>query len=119
MVAAMDKIDIETIDFQQSDVLEDLILKLGKMLHDTLLSAKRYDEIAALSELVGEFTLLASSYGEGTMSIPEDLGVSLNEAVLLRLAAVKQDADTLDTEWEHYANQTKMLLDRLENRKDP
>lgn len=110
----MNDIDIETMNFQQSAVLEQLILDLGKILHRSLVDANRYEEVAALSELIGEFTLLASSYGEKTTRIREDLGVSLNEAALLKLSAIKRRAATSDLEWKYYADDTKKVLDELE-----
>jgi hypothetical protein len=106
-------IDIEHITFQQSAVIEEIIVKLGNMLYESLIKADRYDEVAALSELIGEFTLLASIYGEQTGQVREDLGVSLNEAALLKLSAIKQNEDSSDLEWKVFADQTKNALNKL------
>jgi hypothetical protein len=109
-----DPIDIENITFQQSSILEQVIINSGKMLYESLVKAERYDEVAALSELIGEFTLLASVYGGQTDRILESLGVSLGEAAIFKLEAIKrQDASM---EWKHYAEDTKSMLDELETR---
>lgn len=106
--------DIESIDFHQSNVLEHTILKLGHTLYDDLIEASREDEIAVLSELIGYFTLLASAYSLKTGHLTEDLGVGLNEAALLKLNAIKQNSNSIDNEWRHYAEDTKKVLERLE-----
>jgi hypothetical protein len=105
-------IDIECIDFQQSDLLEKLILNFGDMLHESLIAAQRPDEIETLIELTVEFSVLASTYGEQTDRIPEDLGVSLNEAAHLKLTMVKKHATS--SEWAYYAQQTKDMLNELQ-----
>lgn len=102
-------IDIENITFEPSIVLEKVIINFGRTLYNSLIEATRADEIAALSELIGEFTLLASVYGEQTNRIREDLGISLNEAAIMKLYAVKHNTDSV--EWKYYAQQTKDMLD--------
>ena len=111
MTRQENQIDIEEITFGQSVILEHLIIELGKLLYESLTKAERYDEVAALSEFIGEFTLLASAYGEQTNRIPEDLGVSLNEAVLFKLYDIKRGVEP--KEWERYAEDTKKALDEL------
>lgn len=101
-------INIENITFQQSRLLEHVINSLGSVLYDALVKANRYDEVATLSELIGEFTLLASAYGEQTNRIREDLGVGLNEAALLKLEAITKKTGSM--EWMSYAEDTKRML---------
>ncbi len=103
--------NIEEIIFQPSAMLEQVIAHLGTTLCDALIKAERYDEVAALSELIGEFTLLASVYGEQTNRINEDLGVSLNEAAIMKLHALKHKTGSF--EWKYYADDTKKQLDDL------
>lgn len=102
---------IEEIIFQPSAMLEQVIARLGTTLCDALIKAERYDEVAALSELIGEFTLLASVYGEQTNRISEDLGVSLNEAAIMKLHTLKHKTSSL--EWKYYVDDTKKQLNNL------
>lgn len=107
-----DPIDVEEITFQPSVVIERAIVSLGTTLCDALIKAERYDEVAALSELVGEFTLLASAYGDQTSRIREDLGVGLSEAVLLKLDSITKKTGSL--EWKPYVEDTKRMLSDVE-----
>jgi len=102
---------IEEIIFQPSVILEQVIAYLSMTLCDALIKAERYDEVAALGELIGEFTLLASMYGEQTNRVREDLGVSLNEAAIMKLHVIKHGTGSL--EWKYYADDTKNMLDSL------
>lgn len=106
--------DIELIDFQQSDVIEHAILKLGHTLYAALIDATREDEVASLGELIGDFALLASAYSLKTDRLREDLGVGLSEAALLKFNAIKQNSNLIDNEWRHYAEDTKKTLEMLE-----
>ncbi|HSW77271.1 MAG TPA: hypothetical protein VLG36_00555 [Candidatus Chromulinivoraceae bacterium] len=106
-----DQIDIELITFHQSALLERVIIDFGKKLCTLLIEADRYDEVAALGEFIGEFTLLASVYGEQTNCVREDLGVSLNEAAIMKLHAIKHKTGSL--EWKYYVDDTKNMLDDL------
>jgi len=103
------KNDIEHINYQQSAMLERLLLDFGNLLHHSLVEATREDETMALSELIGEFTLLASAYATKTDRLREDLGVSLNEAALLKLTAIKT-GNTHDNEWRRFAEDAKRTL---------
>jgi hypothetical protein len=103
--------DLENISFEPSKLLEETITNLGRDLYDALIKADRYDEIAALNELIGDLATLASTYGGQTNRLREDLGVSLNEAALLKLHAIKHKTGSL--EWKSYADDAKSMLDEL------
>jgi hypothetical protein len=105
--------EMEDITFEPSELLEKVIIDFGKILCNPLIEATRVDELEALNELIGMFTELASAYGEQTDRIREDLGVSLNEAALMKLHAVKQG--TGSNEWRYYAEQTKEMLDEFKS----
>lgn len=111
----MSTYEYDTIEFQQSDLVERLLLELGTMLHGYLIEANRYDEVATVSEMIGEFTYMASHYGEQIEGVREDLGVDLNEAASFKLYEMKHpDAHS---EWHIYAAQGKQALDELRARK--
>lgn len=103
--------DIEHIEYHQSAVLEHTILKIGELLSHSLNDANREDELAALRELIGEVSLLASAYSLKTGRLREDLGVSLREAVSLKLSATRKDANRVDGEWRHYAADAQVIID--------
>ena len=111
MKSQKEPIDIESVTFQQSTLLEQVIVSHGTMLCDALIRAERYDEIVVLNELTGEFTLLASAYGEQTNRIPEDLGVSLGEAAQMKLHAVQHRTGSMD--WSYYVDDTRNALIKL------
>lgn len=112
MNSQQESIDIESITFQQSPLLEQMIVSIGTTLHHTLMQTQRYDETVAVSELIGEFTLLASVYGEQTNHIPEDLGVSLSEAARMKMHAIQHNTNSM--EWSHYAEDAKKALKKIE-----
>ncbi len=114
MKSQKEPIDIESVTFQQSELLEQVIVSLGTTLCDALLRAERYDEVAALGELAGEFALLASVYGEQTNRIPEYLGVSLGEAIKFKLQSIK--AQDGSSEWRHYLADDEAVLEELSKR---
>jgi hypothetical protein len=114
MKSKKESIDIESVTFQQSELLERVIVSIGMTLCNALVRAERYDEIIALREIAGEFALLASVYGEQTNRIPESLGVSLGEAIEFKLQSIK--AQDGSNEWRHYLADDEAVLEELSKR---
>jgi hypothetical protein len=101
---------LESIDLKQSINSEVTLLWLGSILYDGLMRAERLDELEMIMDAIGEFTVMASYYGEKTGRVPESLGVDLNEAAALRHYSLSKH---IENEWYIYANQFKDSLYRL------
>lgn len=109
----MDKYEedrLESVDLRPSRYSEVMLIQLGAVLYSSLVATERSDEVELLLDAVGEYTTMASFYGNKTERIPESLGVDLNEAALFKRDGSK--------EWRAYADQFKNNLDRLANKLD-
>lgn len=98
---------LESIEINPSKLSEETILKLGELLHDSLVKAERLDEVELLLDIIVEYSVMTSFYGEKTDRIPESIAVDLNEAALLKRDGLSSNRDT---EWQIYAQQFKDAL---------
>lgn len=105
---------IESINFQPSMALERFLVAAGRNLYEAVIAADRIDELAALLELTSTYSGIASAYGEKTSRVPEDLGVGLNEAVLLKHSDITQHGAITNTEWRHHADDTLDALSEID-----
>lgn len=95
---------LESVNLQASRIIERVLIKVGRELHKALVDAERYDEVTAIKELIGEYSAVASFYGERTGRIPEDLGVDLNEAMLLKESDLKKNGKVTSNTWKEFAD---------------
>ncbi len=99
-----DEDKLESVNLQASPVVERVLVKVGRELHRALIDAERYDEVAALGELIGEYTLVASYYGDKTGRLPEDLGIDLNEAAMFKEDDLKENGTITKSTWKQFAD---------------
>lgn len=109
----MDEDQLESIDLYPSVVIERTIIRLGYTLLEALQNATRLDEVQLLIDSIGEYTLMVSTYGSKTGRMPESLGVSLNEAALIKHQALEQDLSPSDTYFQ-FAEQVAPALQKTE-----
>lgn len=99
---------INSLDNHTSTLIEHTLIELGATLYKAVQEARSLAEIELLIDVIGEYSMMASVYGETTGRIPESFGVDLNESVLFKrddaLANHKQN------EWEIYATQFKHAI---------
>lgn len=98
---------LESIDLHPSILTEKMLVQLGSILYDALTKAERVDEVEILMDVIGEYTIMASFYGDKSGRTPESLGTDLNEAALFKKDEL---AKGIKNEWHIYAEQFKKQL---------
>lgn len=87
----------------QSSSTEAALVRVGFVLYESLMSAKRLDEVEILMNLISEYSTTASNYGDAVGTTPESLGVDLSEAALLKRESLRLRSGSM--EWQVYADQ--------------
>lgn len=95
---------LDSAIIEPSDVIERMLIRVGTDLYHTLVSVERLDEIAVIYELTIEWSTAIGIYEEKTHRFPAGIGVSLNEAMLMKHGQIKKHGHVLDDEWRHFAD---------------
>ena len=93
---------LESVKFEPSKQIETTLIRMGTVLYHALTDAVRLDEVEILIDAIGEYSTMASYYGEQTGRVPESMGVDLNEASIMKHSAL---SNGIATDWATYAKQ--------------
>lgn len=103
-----------SVDLHPSAISERLLITLGHALYKALDEATRLDEVELLLDAIGEFSIMASAYGDKTNRVAESLGVDLNEAAIYKQLSLK-DAKPLHDMYYKFSQQFIAELTETKN----